>query len=80
MTASGTDKAEQLLNQLHDGIAQLTSSDAWTAWLDVARNFHTYSASNTILLHTGQATANMARPAPPIAGADLSAPGRCRPK
>ena len=38
------------------------------------------SASNTILLHTGQATANMARPAPPIAGADLSAPGRCRPK
>ncbi len=50
MTTSGTDKTEQLLDQLHAGIAELTDSTAWTAWLDVARTFHTYSANNTILI------------------------------
>ena len=61
MTASGTDKAEQLLNQLHDGIAELTSSDAWSAWLDVARSFHTCSASNTILIWAQRPEATLIR-------------------
>ena len=52
MTTTSADKAEQLLNQLHAGIETLTTSDAWTTWLDVARTFHSYSVNNTILIWT----------------------------
>ncbi|HEY1119499.1 MAG TPA: bifunctional DNA primase/polymerase, partial [Acidimicrobiales bacterium] len=53
MTATA-DKAEQLLDQLHDGIAELTSSDAWTAWLDVARTFHTYRTGGSDISEVGE--------------------------
>ena len=46
------DKTEELLEQLHDGIETLTTSEAWTAWLDVARRLPNYSLNNLILIWT----------------------------
>lgn len=46
------DKTEALLEQLHAGIEDLTSTEAWTAWLDVARHLPSYSLNNLILLWT----------------------------
>ena len=39
-----------LLATLADGVAGLTSSTAWQAWLDVQRRFHRYSWGNTLLI------------------------------
>jgi antirestriction protein ArdC len=39
-----------LLATLADGVAGLTSSTAWRAWLDVQRRFHRYSWGNTLLI------------------------------
>jgi antirestriction protein ArdC len=39
-----------LLATLADGVARLTTSEAWTAWLDVQRRFHRYSWGNTLLV------------------------------
>jgi hypothetical protein len=39
-----------LLATLAEGVAQLTSSPAWRAWLDVQRRFHRYSWGNTLLI------------------------------
>jgi antirestriction protein ArdC len=42
--------AAELLATLADGVADLTSSTAWRAWLDVQRRFHRYSWGNTLLI------------------------------
>ena len=49
MIGSSTRK-DEALDRLTRGIAQLTSSDAWHAWLHVQARFHQYSFSNTVLL------------------------------
>jgi hypothetical protein len=42
--------ATELLTTLADGVADLTNSTAWRAWLDVQRRFHRYSWGNTLLI------------------------------
>jgi antirestriction protein ArdC len=42
--------AAELLATLADGVADLTNSTAWRAWLDVQRRFHRYSWGNTLLI------------------------------
>ncbi|MDE0803323.1 MAG: ArdC-like ssDNA-binding domain-containing protein [Acidimicrobiales bacterium] len=49
-TTTTTDKTDELLDQLHAGIEALTTTEAWTAWLDVARHLPSYSFNNLILL------------------------------
>jgi antirestriction protein ArdC len=48
MDASNT--RTDLLATLADGVAGLTTSTAWRAWLDVQRRFHRYSWGNTLLI------------------------------
>jgi N-terminal domain of anti-restriction factor ArdC/IrrE N-terminal-like domain len=43
-------RKDDALDRLGDGIARLTSSDAWRAYLRVQARFHTYSFSNTVLI------------------------------
>ena len=50
-------RKDDALDRLTDGIAQLTNSDAWRAWLSVQARFHTYSFSNTVLILTQHPTA-----------------------
>ena len=42
--------ATELLATLADGVAELTNSTAWRAWLDVQRRFHRYSWGNALLI------------------------------
>lgn len=42
----------ELMTQLADGIAQLTSSQAWQQYLEVQSRFHTYSYGNALLIAT----------------------------
>jgi hypothetical protein len=56
MIGSSTRK-DEALDRLSTGIAQLTSSDAWHAWLSVQARFHTYSFSNTVLIAAQRPTA-----------------------
>jgi len=42
--------AADLLATLADGVAELTNSTAWRAWLDVQRRFHRYSWGNALLI------------------------------
>ncbi len=42
---------EDIIKRLEAGIAELTSSEAWIAYLDVQRRFHRYSANNVLLIH-----------------------------
>ncbi len=44
------DRTESL-DQLRQGIAQLTSTEAWQRWLRVQRRLYRYSAGNAILIH-----------------------------
>ena len=39
-----------VLDQLREGIATLTSSEQWTRWLQAQRHFHNYSFGNTLLI------------------------------
>jgi len=57
MIVTSTRKGEAL-DRLTDGIAQLTSSDKWTAWLRVQARFHSYSFNNTILILCQRSTAS----------------------
>ena len=41
---------QDLLATLADGVARLTTSDAWMRWLDVQRRFHRYSWGNAVLI------------------------------
>ena len=50
-------RKDEALDRLTDGIAQLTSSDKWTAWLRVQARFHSYSFNNTILILVQRPTA-----------------------
>ena len=43
-------RKDDALDRLSDGIAQLTSSDAWRAWLRVQARFHRYSFNNALLI------------------------------
>ena len=45
-----TDKKTEILATLAEGVARLTSSDEWLAWLDVQSRFHRYSFGNTLLI------------------------------
>ena len=49
MIGSST-RTDEALDRLSRGIAQLTSSDTWHAWLSMQARFHHYSFSNTVLL------------------------------
>jgi hypothetical protein len=42
-TAERVDRVTELMDSLVAGVAQLTTSDDWLRWLDVARRFHRYS-------------------------------------
>ncbi len=50
MDGENPDKKTEILATLDEGIAQLTSSDTWRAWLDVQSRFHNYSFGNTLLI------------------------------
>ena len=41
---------EDVLDQLREGIATLTSSEKWTRWLQAQSRFHHYSFGNTLLI------------------------------
>ena len=41
---------EDVLDQLREGIATLTSSERWTRWLEAQSRFHHYSFGNTLLI------------------------------
>lgn len=41
---------ERLLDQLRDGVADLVSSERWTAWLRAQACFHRYSFHNALLI------------------------------
>jgi len=43
-------RQQELLEQLSDGVAALTSSDEWRRHLDFQSRFHNYSFGNTILI------------------------------
>jgi hypothetical protein len=38
--AERVDRVTELMDSLVDGVTQLTTSDDWLRWLDVARRFH----------------------------------------
>jgi antirestriction protein ArdC len=40
----------EVLDQLREGIATLTSSDKWAQWLRAQRRFHNYSFGNSLLI------------------------------
>ncbi len=46
---AGQTKTE-LLNQLTQGVLELTSSTAWATWLTTSRQFHRYSFQNQVLI------------------------------
>lgn len=41
---------DEALERLSNGIAQLTSSETWSAWLRTQARFHQYSFANTVLI------------------------------
>jgi antirestriction protein ArdC len=43
-------RKDEALERLSNGIAQLTSSDAWSTWLRTQARFHHYSFSNSLLI------------------------------
>lgn len=51
MTTKTDDRLEALHEALTESVGALTSSDAWTAWLDTAAKFHTYSFNNQMLIY-----------------------------
>jgi len=52
--AERVDRVTELMDSLVAGVAQLTTSDDWLRWLDVARRFHRYSFWNTVAILTQQ--------------------------
>ncbi|MDQ2961015.1 MAG: hypothetical protein M3R48_08210 [Candidatus Dormibacteraeota bacterium] len=41
---------DDILVRLAEGVRQLTSSEAWTAWLQMQSRFYRYSFGNTLLI------------------------------
>ena len=54
----GSSTRRDALDRLRSGIAQLTSSDAWRAWLCVQARFQSYPFSNAILIRCHCPTAS----------------------
>lgn len=54
MTTKREREAEQRLEELHETLvaktAELTTSEGWLAWLNVAKRFHRYSLNNQLLI------------------------------
>jgi antirestriction protein ArdC len=50
MTSKSDERLEALHASLAEGVAALTSSEKWQAWLDFASIFHTYSFNNQLLI------------------------------
>ena len=51
-------RKDETLERLTNGIAQLTSSDSWRAWLKAQARFHRYSFANTVLILCQRSTAS----------------------
>jgi hypothetical protein len=49
-TASREDRVAALIEELHDGVALLTTTDGWLRFLDTAARFHRYSFWNTVAI------------------------------
>lgn len=49
-TVPTTNRKDEVLNDLIEGIARLTTSERWQEWLDVQSRFHRYSFNNTLLI------------------------------
>jgi hypothetical protein len=47
-------KTDELLDTLHAGIEALTTTEAWTAWLDVAARFHIYRTGGSDISEVGE--------------------------
>jgi len=47
---TSSNRKNETLERLTNGIAQLTSSETWTTWLRVQARFHRYSFSNALLV------------------------------
>ena len=47
-----TNRRDEIMTTLTEGIARLTSSDRWAEWLAVQSRFHKYSFRNTLLILT----------------------------
>src|SRR4029077_18835414 len=47
---TGSNRRDEILAALTDGIAQLTSSGKWQEWLTTQSKFHHYSFRNTLLI------------------------------
>ena len=47
---SATNNHPELITQLADGIASLTTSDKWQRYLDCQSRFHSYSFGNVLLI------------------------------
>ena len=54
---STTNNHAELVERLSDGIAALTTSDAWERYLDCQSRFHRYSFGNTVLILLQRPTA-----------------------
>lgn len=47
---ASTDKAQEILEELEAGVAQIVTSDDWTRALETASRFHSYSFGNLVLI------------------------------
>lgn len=56
---SNQEKTEQLLDELHAGVLNLTDSDEWQDYLDFSAQFHDYSFRNQLLIKLQRPTATM---------------------
>jgi hypothetical protein len=72
---------DDVIARLDEGIAALTSSERWTAWLRVQARFHRYSFGNVLLIQLARPGATrVAGFAPgsgwagPSAGASVASP------
>ena len=50
MAQAPASTTEELLQSLQEGVAQLTTTQEWTRWLDMQRRFHKYSLNNCLLI------------------------------
>ncbi|HUY10053.1 MAG TPA: ArdC-like ssDNA-binding domain-containing protein [Candidatus Dormibacteraeota bacterium] len=50
VSTEGRHTKAELLNQLTQGVLDLTSSAAWSSWLRTSRRFHHYSFQNQVLI------------------------------
>jgi hypothetical protein len=58
-------RKDDALERLRNGVAQLTTSDAWSAWLRMQARFHHYSFANTVLILVQQLSVHPPRSGQP---------------